>query len=79
MNAKELMIPVVINQLDKCSLCKRSIRREEFHITVNFRKDDGKFTLEYVAACRNCVEKNPLQVSLPGKGMPLPGYQPLEN
>ena len=71
MTTQDLMIPAIISQVDKCYICHGILGNDKRHVTVNFRKDDGKFTLQYYIVCETCVAAHPYAVIMLGKGISL--------
>jgi hypothetical protein len=73
MNQKDLFNQAIINEVDKCYLCKEKLTDDERHVTINFKKDDGKFNIEYIVVCTSCVKVNQYKVMMLGEGsLPFP-------
>lgn len=67
MTLQDLIAPAVLSEVDRCYLCKSALIGKR-HITVNFKKDVGKFMLEYFVVCPLCAQTRAFQVMCLGKG-----------
>lgn len=72
MNQQDLINPSIIAQVEDCFLCKGKLT-DNRHVTCNFKKDVGKFTIEYLVVCEKCAISRKWEVMMLGKGsVPYP-------
>ena len=70
MNQQDLINPNIVAEVEGCSLCKGKLT-DNRHVTCNFKKDVGKFTIEYFVVCETCAKSRKWEVMMLGKGSML--------
>ena len=70
MTQQDLLNPKIIEEIKDCYICKGKLT-DNRHVTCNFRRDVGKFTLEYFVVCEHYAKSNKWTVMMLSKGSPI--------
>lgn len=70
MNRQDLINPNIVAEVEDCFLCKGKLTDKRY-VTCNFKKEVGKFTIEYFVVCESCALTQKWQVMMLGKGSML--------
>jgi hypothetical protein len=67
MTQQDIINPNVVTEVKDCFLCKEKLT-DNRHVTCNFSRDVGKFTIEYLVVCEKCTKLRKWEVMMLGKG-----------